>query len=402
MKTVLIFATALYLPYAMAAVFENEVQDLKKISDEKFTDPEANFKLVFKKIRESYVDKNVSDEELYRAATAGMLATLNSGKEGENWNALFSPTMLREFMIEKTGKLTGIGAILEFDSKTGYARVLNVIPNSAALKAGLEKDDQILSVNSKRFKDKTLAEMTYTIRGPAGESVHLRVLRGDQVMSFNIKRNVVTLPEVDAKEIDSQIGLLTIGYFKEGTASVVEQKLKELGANVKNLKKLIIDLRGNGGGTFNDAIKVAEIFLPKNHVIARTVSRGKREEYKAHQEPWHSEVQIVVLIDNSTASSAEILAAALKDGRRAMTIGETTKGKWNVQSVEELPNKFAIKYSVSKVEAADGKSYDGTGMKADLEIEGPKGPMLQEIQKGSDMAKRLKVDAPLKAAVEVR
>jgi carboxyl-terminal processing protease len=223
-------------------------------------------------------------------------------------------------------------------------------------------------------------------------------LRGDQILTLNIKRDVVILPEVSSKQIDVQTGLLTINYFKEGTATIVEKKLGEL----KNLKKLIIDLRGNGGGTFNDAVKVAEIFLPKGHVIARTISRGVREEYKASGgEQWQPEAQIVVLTDCNTASSSELLTAALKDGRHAMTIGETTKGKWNVQMVEELPNKFAIKYSVSKVETADGQSYEGTGMKADIEMAGPKGAMLGEAQKESDIAKRVKMDAPLKAAIEV-
>jgi len=367
------------------------------MASEKFSDPEANFKLVLKKIHESYVDKGVSDEDLYRAATAGMLSSLNSGKEGENWNVLFSPTMLQDFIIEKTGRLTGIGTVLDFDAKTGYAHVLNVIPNSAALKAGLEKDDQILSVNNKLFKDKTLAEMADAIRGPAGDSVRLKVLRGDQVLSVNVKRDVVSLPEVSTKQVDANTGLLTINYFKDGTATVVSQRLAEL--NTKNLKKLILDLRGNGGGTFEDAVKVAELFLSKGHVIARTVSRGTTEEYKAHGEPWHPEAQIVILIDGATASSSELLTAALKDGRHALTIGEKTKGKWNVQMVEELPNKFAIKYSIAKVETADGKSYEGTGMKADIEMEGPKGPMLVEAQKEADVAKRMKMDAPFKAGV---
>lgn len=400
MKLLCILLSIFYVSISSAASFEGKVEDWKKEKGEKFSDPEANFKTVLKKLLESYVDKNVTEEELYRAATAGMLASLNSGKEGESWNTLLSPRMLDNFIIEKTGKLTGIGIVLSFDDKTGYARILGVIPNSAASKADLKKDDQILSVNGQRYKDKGLSDMALAIRGPVGDKVHLKVLREDRILNLTITRDVVSLTEVDAKKVDPQTGILTIGFYKEGTARKVEEKLGEL--NSKSLKKLIIDLRGNSGGTFDDAIKVAELFLPKGTVVVKTKSRGgKIEEYKSNREPWRSDVQLVILTDSNTASSAELLTAALKEGRQAMTIGNTTKGKWNVQSIEHLPNKFAIKYSVSKFESASGQSYEGTGMKPDLEIEGPKGPLLGELQKESDLAKRTKQDAPLKAAIEV-
>jgi len=391
MKLILVISCCLYMSFSYASTKEPA---------EKFADPEATFKMVFKKLRENYVDKDLSDEELYRAATEGMLASLNSGKEGENWNALLSPRMLEEFKIDKTGKLTGIGITLELDPKTGYSRILSLIPNSAASKAGLRSDDQILSVDGKLYKGKTIADVAYAIRGPSGKSVQLKVLREDRLLTFDIKRNLINLTEVESRTIDGQTGLLTLSFFKEGTAQQVEQRLNELQS--AKLKKLILDLRGNGGGLFSEAVKVGELFIAKGQVIVRTRARGgKPEEYKSTRDPWRPDVELVVLIDENTSSGAELLTSALKDRRNATTIGHTTMGKWNVQTLEILPNKFAVKYSVSKFESADGNNYQGRGLKPDFEIDGPKGPLLIEIQKESDIAKRSKLDTPFKAALEV-
>lgn len=300
-------------------------------------------------------------------------------------------------MIEKTGHLTGVGITLEFEAKTGFGHILNVLSNSAALKSGLQVDDEILSVNGVNYKGKGLPDMAYAIRGPAGETVNLKILRGDKVFDVKVKRDVVTLPEVEAKVVDVNTGLLTLSYFKEGTAGVVEKKLEPL-----NVKRLIIDLRGNSGGTFTDAVKVGELFVPKGDVIVRTRSRdGKKEEYTSSRSPWHPDVQIIVLTDKDTASGAELLTAALKEQRKALVIGAVTHGKWNAQSVETLPNKFAVKYSVLKFESGSGSSYDGEGLKPDLNIEGPTGAALTELQNRIDLVSRLKQDGPLRAALEV-
>lgn len=400
MKTILILFGWFCVSSASAATFEGKVEDWKGKPKEAFSDPESNFKLVFKKLRDGYVDRDVTEEDLYRAATAGMLAALNSGKENESWNALLSPSMLEDFMIEKTGKLNGIGATLEFEEKTGYARVLMVIPNSAALKAGMKKDDVVLSVNGAKYKGKGLREMVREIRGPAGETVHLKVLRDDRVLSLNITRDKVILPTFGAKMVNSSTALLSIGFFSNETSSMVEEKLREF--DRKSITKLILDLRGNGGGTFDDAVKVSEIFAPRNSTVVQTRSRdGQIREYKSNRDPWRPEVRIVVLTNKDTGSGAELLTASLKEERQAMTIGMTTQGKWNVQSVETLPNKFAVKYSILKFESPSGQSYQGTGMKPDIEIDGPKGTDLGNLQNESDLAKRISQDPPLKAAIEL-
>lgn len=400
MKIILYALTLCFLFSANAASFDGQISDWRNPKEDVFSSGEANFKLVLKKLTENYLDKTVTEDELYRAATAGMLAALNSGKEHEDFNALLSPRMLQDFIIEKSGKLTGIGATLEFDDKLGLIRVLDVLPNSPALKAGLKKDDIFLSVNGQKIKGKKLPEVVALVRGPAGQNVHLKVLRDDHLINFDVARDQVSLRAFQAKQLNPSTAYLMLGFFTSDTSEKVADALKEF--KQKDIKKLIIDLRGNGGGTFDDAVKTAELFLPKGATIVQTVSRtGKAERYEAKREAWRPEVELVVITDHDTASSAELLTGALKEGRKATVVGLTTQGKWNAQNLETLSNKFAIKYTIYKFETASGKSFQGAGMKPDIEIDGPKGAALSALHNESDLSKRIDLDAPLKAAISL-
>jgi len=401
MKIILYALTLSFMFSVQAANFDGQIPDWKKSKEDVFSSGETNFKLVLKKLMTSYLDKSVTEDELYRAATAGMLAALNSGKEHEDFNVLLSPRMLQDFMIEKSGKLTGIGATLALDDKLGLVHVIDVLPNSPALKAGLTKDDIFLSVNGEKMKGKNLAEVVALVRGPAGQTVHLKVLRDDQIIKFAVARDQVSLRAFEAKQLNPSTAYLMLGFFTSETSERVEAALKEF--NQKGLRKLILDLRGNGGGTFDDAVKTAELFLPKGTTVVQTVSRdGKVERYEAKHEAWRPEVQLVVLTDHETASSAELLTGALKEGRKATVVGLTTQGKWNAQSLETLSNKFAVKYTVYEFETASGKSFQGTGFKPDITIDGPKGAALAALHNESDLSKRIDLDAPLKAALSLQ
>jgi len=380
---------------ARGAKFEGDIRDWKQESHDKFSDPEVNFKAVMKILREKYVDASVTDEDLYRAAAAGLLSALNSGDEG--WNKLMSPRELQDLQIEMTGQLTGIGATLSFDKDTGYAKIHQVIPGSAALKAGLRKDDQILSVNGEKFKGKTLTDMVILIRGPVGQSVKLKVLREDKILPFQITRDQVRLENFVTRRLDEGTALLEIGAFTKTAPQEVRSALNEYRA-VK-LKKLIIDLRGNQGGGFDQALSVAGIFLPKNAVIARTVDRqGRAQEHLATGEAWSPQTRLVVLTDENTFSGAELLAASLKENRKALLVGTHTHGKWSVQSVEELPNKFTIKYSVMQFQSPSGQSYQGTGIKPDFEVSPAKEESLAERWSEKNPQVLLGIDTQLKAA----
>lgn len=361
-----------------------------------FSEPEKNFKAVVRKLLESHVDSSLREEDLYRAATAGMLSALNTGEE--NWNRLLSPREYQDLQIEMSGKVTGIGATLSFDGDTGHAKVLVAIPGSAAEKAELQPGDLILSVDGKTFKGKSLAEMVSRIRGPAGKSVEMKVLRGEQILPFKITRTTVEIGQIRALSLNESAALLQLGAFTQNSPEEVRQALAKLGGS--GLKKLIIDLRGNTGGGFDQVIQVAEFFSPAGKAVAHTVGRSGKKDYVSKGVAWNPNAKIIVLIDKDTFSGAELLAAALKENRGATLIGQKTHGKWSAQSVDELANHFYVKYSVMNFQSPSGKSYQGKGLPPDFEVTLPsQEPAARWAEK--DPQKLLEKDPQLRAALEL-
>jgi carboxyl-terminal processing protease len=365
---------------------------------EKFGDAEANFKLAMQKLMQQYVDKNLTQDDLYRAATAGMLASLNSGDQ--TWNKLLTPGEVKDIHDDLSGQVSGVGLTLGFDPATGYAQVLQVISNTPSERAGIKRDDQILSVDGVRYKGKVLEDMAMNIRGKAGASVNLKILRDDKILNINLKRESVAWSPVELSKVDSSTFLLTIRYFTEQTPKFVEEKLVEVN-RVKG-SKLIVDLRGNGGGGFTQAIATAGLFVTKDTVVASTVDRDKKtENFKSAGGPLNKDVTIVVLTNHATFCAAELLAASLKENRGAKIVGDTTFGKWNAQTVESLPNGFAMKYTVMSFESPHGENYQNVGLKPDLEVTLPKDLHAGVLELKYDISKRLALDTQLKAAYEL-
>ncbi len=375
-----------------------ETRDWKAKSAEAFSDAESNFKLTMKALLEKHVDKSLNKDDLFRAATAGMLASLNG--VDESWNELLSPEDMHEMQIDLSGKVTGIGIELKFEESTGYGMVLKLIPGSAAEKSGLKPDDQILSVDGKKFKGKKFHDMVFAVRGAVGNSVSLKVLREDKIMTFNIKRESVPWTPVELEAIDDSTALLSIRFFNDETPKMVEQKIIEI--NGGKFKKLIVDVRDNGGGGFDQAIHVTELFIPKDLGVARTRNRdGQIEQFKSKKGLLNSDMPVILLTNKKTYSGAELFTAALKESRNVKIVGERTFGKWTAQTVEPLPNRFAIKYTVKEFQSPNGNSFQNKGVKPDLEVLLPSGVDSQDLRHRLDMKKRMNEDTQLKAALEL-
>ncbi|MNJ96719.1 putative CtpA-like serine protease [compost metagenome] len=393
-KIVLTLSLLTFTASSFAAQFEGSIPEWKS-EKESFKKPEESFKKALQILKEKYADKNVTEEDLYRAAAEGMLAALNSGKE--NWNTLLTPRNIQNTNIDISGQLVGIGATLDFDANTKNARVRGTIVGSAAEKVGLRKYDQILSVNGKRHKD--LPSMVMDIRGKAGESVKLKILREDRIIDLKITRAEVKIPFVTAANIDSQTGYLQISGFSKESVPDLKTQLDTF--KDKKLTKLIIDLRSNPGGVFATALEVAEMFLNKNDVIAKAKTRdGSIKEYKANGNAWSPSTQLIVLTDVETSSGAEVLAASLKENRKAILMGDKTAGKWTVESLERLPNDYYIKYSVMSLLSPSDRSYEGVGLKPDFEINKPAENDFIGFDLAKDIKKRMEIDPALRAAVE--
>ncbi len=378
----------------VAAAAVSPAADLAGSEQPPFAGGEKAFASVKEALLHSYSGTPVTEDELYRAAVQGMLEHVDPARGA--WNKLLPPSESQALHSDLQGQVVGIGAEIEFDEATGYTDVIGTFAGSPAEKAGLLPGDKILDVNGKLFKGKTQKDVLAEIRGKAGDTVTLAVLRADKLLTVPIVREVVSYEVVKDMILPDANGYLRIKSFNAKTRPAIDRGLDDLVAHAA--KGLVIDLRGNPGGGFDDAMASAEAFLPSGTVIARIQKQGEPEKvFTAKGATRLATVPVVVLVDGDTSSGGEIMAAALQQGRHAQVVGTKTFGKWSLQTVDDLPNGYAIKYTISVIRAADGKTYDGTGFSPDIQVDMDK-KTASAVQREQDPSRRLALDTQLRTA----
>ena len=369
-----------------------------------FAGGEQAFRAVKDTLRSKYYRAGLSEDELYRAATAGMLQLLEPQLAA--WNKLMAPEELRELQADMQGSIIGIGVEIRFEADSGISDVLAVLPGSPAERAGVRDGDKILTINGTLYKGKALRDVVGDLRGKPGEQVMLTLLRGGEVLSLAIRRERVAYDLVQPLIFPGDIGYLFIRQFTEGTPQAVASALRELAQ--KRIRGLVVDLRGNQGGLFEKAIATAELFLPKGTPITKLRHRGGQVEVIAAQQPGDKvKWPLALLVDRETASSAELLSGALRDGAAAQVLGARTYGKGTVQRLEELPNGYAYKFTASHFLLPSGDAIEGRGLTPDIEVALPLPDgrtyerQLSKVLHTHAAPERLRLDAPLRAATHV-
>lgn len=335
---------------------------------EPYKDGARAFNEVKDALLKSYYAEGMSEDDIYRAATAGMLAQLEPRMK--KYNKLLSPNEIAEIKNDLKGEVVGVGIQISFDEKSGYTDVLGTIPGSPSEKAGLALGDKIVTVDGKLYKGMKLRDVVADIRGKVGTPVLLSVLRGDKLIQFSLTRDRLVFDTPSAVLIGSpedKLGYIRIPSFTEKTPAAVKAGLEDLKA--KGARALVIDLRHSPGGSFDRALETAELLLPEGAPIITLKKKGKPEEtHVSKGKPILGDLPAVVLVDEMTASGAELLASALRDQRHAKLVGARTYGKWSVQSLDDLPNGWAYKYTLGLFKTPQGKSYEGIGVSPDVEL----------------------------------
>jgi carboxyl-terminal processing protease len=385
-------APAATAPSGPAAANEDEA-----LGTDKFTDGARSFATVKDTLLKNYYADGITEDDLYRAAAAGMLEKIEP--KMKKWNRLLSAKEMAELRNDLHGEVVGIGVHIDFDSASGYADVLAALPGSPSEKAGVLPGDKIVTVNGKLYKGMSMKDVVGEIRGKAGEPVTLSILRADKLLPFTITRERVLYDQPSHALLADGLGYLHVPSFTEKTPGQVKEALEDLAR--KNAQALVVDLRQNPGGSFDSAVAVGEMLLPEGAGIVTLKKKGKEEE--KHVAPKGkgilTNVPLSVLVSNGTSSGAEFLTAALQEGRHARIIGQHTNGKWSVQSLDDLPNGFAFKYTVSLFKSPSGRSFEGTGLIPDLEV-----AMEERDLAKANAAKpgdRLAIDVQLRTAKEL-
>ncbi len=313
-------------------------------------------------VRDAYVE-DVPYPDLVEAAIGGMLERLDPH------SAYFDPEEFKEFRSAISGNFGGLG--LEIGSREGVLTVVSPIEDTPAFEAGVKGGDSILKIDGVATRDMSVAEAVNRMRGEPGTVCILTILREGwaQPKEFKIKRAVIHLKSVRADSLEPGYGRLRITQFQEESEKEFEKELKKLEkAEQDGLKGLVIDLRGNPGGTLNSAIEIADLFL-ESGLIVYTKGRLAGQEYKAYARPNDTkrDYPIVILMDGGSASASEVLAGALRDHQRAVVVGEPSFGKGSVQTIIEIEeDRSALKLTTALYYTPSGHSIQGLGIIPDV------------------------------------
>jgi carboxyl-terminal processing protease len=285
---------------------------------------------VYNLLDQNAADKLNPDKAIYKGAIPGMLRTLDPHSN------FFDPRDYQALREEQKGSYFGVG--MHVAQRGGKTVVIAPFPGSPAYKAGMHPGDIIVAVNDKSTEGLNTTEVADLLKGPRGTPVKIVVSREgapDRIV-INVVRDEITRKSVpDGFWLKPDVAYIKISMFAEGTARELDDNLRRLGEN--NFKGLILDLRGNPGGLLNSGVAVADHFLQRNQLIVSHHGRSSSERpYVARNGNRGREYPMVVLVDRSSASAAEIVSGALQDHDRAWILGETTFGKGLVQTVFPL------------------------------------------------------------------
>ena len=297
------------------------------------------------------------------AAINGVLQSLDP------YSAYMSPEIYKEMLTETSGEFGGLG--IEITMEAGVVKVITPIDNTPATRAGIKAGDYIVRINNEQVQGKTLMQSVNLMRGPVGTEIEITIRRKGlkKAKIFKIVREIIEIKSVISELKNNEVGYLRLRAFNENSSNQLKEEILKLEKNNKPLG-YIFDLRNNPGGLLSQAVKISDFFLNDGEIVS-TKGRKNRENRKffAKKGDKINGKPLIVLINQGSASAAEIVAGALQDQKRAILLGEPSYGKGSVQSIIPLKNKGAIRLTISKYYLPSGKSISEVGVLPDIKIE---------------------------------
>jgi carboxyl-terminal processing protease len=330
-----------------------------------------------------FIDRQVNDAQLLYGAAGGMLAAVN-----DPYTRFMDPQAFKEFQEAAfSGQFTGIGIIM--DLKNGQVIVVSPIPGTPAARAGLLAGDRIVQIDGRPTHDMALQRAVSLIRGPRGTVVHLNVSRGGQTRAVAITRDVIQAPSVSGEDVLDKgdrdrlralkLAYLRIVTFDERTGDEFTHAVTTVLARAP--RGLIFDLRSNGGGLVESAVRVANEFIPTGTIVSTVDRDGKRAREEANGTA-RLHLPVVVLVNEFTASASEIVAGALQDDHLATLVGVQTFGKGVVQTVFPLPGGSGAAITTFKYLTPSGRSIHKIGLAPDVTAGTPlEGKSVEDIRR---------------------
>ncbi|MDD2745708.1 MAG: S41 family peptidase [Candidatus Gracilibacteria bacterium] len=343
---------------------------------------------VYQRLKTEHIDKDsMDDRALMYGAIKGM-----SEASGDKYTTFFPPAEATEFNGEINGEFEGIGAILDM-SQPGELMITGVLPGSPAEKAGVFGGDQILKVDSYVvFTGSTVETVVPRIKGPAGTFVTLQVLRKGEKLDIKITRAKIKMELVTYTKIDSNTSLIKINSFGDGTIAGFRKAVESMESN--GSKRVIIDLRNDGGGSVREVADILDYFVPTS-AVKFTMKTLYSEEVllSTGLDDHFKNKEIVILINEMTASASEIMVTSIQDYLPTQTkvVGKTSYGKGSAQQLYDYADGSSFKYTVAKWFSGKNKrTIDKVGITPDFDVELDLEKYRQGIDTQMDLAKSLR------------
>jgi carboxyl-terminal processing protease len=317
-------------------------------------------------VHEDFVDQPIDETKLMRGAISGMLSAL-----GDDHTSYLDPEMMERFNAALNGaEYEGIGAWV--DSTAEYLTIISPMPGSPAEKAGLQSGDQIIALDGEDMTGVDGELVRQRVLGPKGTNVTLTIRREGVEEPFDVvvTRGAIQTPTIESKMLEENIGYVRLYTFGNSTSQDLRKALKTLMA--ENPDGMILDLRYNGGGYLDTAIEVASEFLGDGVIVHEEYGDGTRETFKARKGGLATEIPLVVLVNEGSASASEIVAGAIQDRGRGKLVGITTYGKGSVQSVTPLVDEQGqIRVTIARWLTPNDRQINKIGLQPDFVVEMP-------------------------------
>lgn len=316
---------------------------------------------VYDMLRQKF-DGELNEDDLLTGMKKGLVEAA-----GDPYTVYLDPKEAAEFDSQLNGTFEGIGAVLAKEGE--FVLIETPLSGYPAETAGLKARDTIVKIDDQDATGISTAEAVTRIRGEAGTTVKLTVVRDGKLLDFSVVREKITIPSVETSYAENDtIGIIKINSFATDTVSLVSKATEEFKS--KGVKGIVVDVRNNPGGYLNGAVDVSENWLNTGQVIVEEKRGGKVvESFKASSKGVLSGIPTVILINEGSASASEIMAGALSDNGAATLVGVTTYGKGSVQEFSKLGSGSVLKVTVARWFTPSGQNIDESGIEPDEKVE---------------------------------
>ena len=342
---------------------KNVVDEVWQIVNNEFVDRGFN-----------HVDWQIKRQELLKKEYSDSASAYEAIREsledlGDPYTRFLEPKEYEELSNQTSGELSGIGIQLGIDRQTKKLTVIEPIPNSPAVEAGLKAGDRIVSIDGKSTQLMSLEQASAEIKGEIGTEVKLKISRSNQPeFEVAIARAQIELPSVSYTlndEQNSKVGYIKLDEFSSHAAEQMQAAIEDL--SNKDASGFVLDLRGNPGGLLFSSVEIARMWMGKGAIVSTIDNKGGNEKFSANGKAL-TDLPLVVLVDGYSASASEILAGALKENQRAKVVGSRTYGKGTVQSVHSLSDGSGLAVTIARYYPPSGIDINKKGIDPDVMV----------------------------------